>query len=524
MYTVDNLKSQSQELPSRQAPLTVNAMSNLAALGISLLVTFFLTPYLIHKLGDTKYGIWALIGSIVGIYGLLDLGISSAIMRYVAYYLGRNDDNSLSKTLSSSLFLFCCVGIVCLTLSFLLPSTLAAFFNLSNSSFVVFKHSLWLIGLATAVSFPSNVLETGIRAYEHFAPTNYVRISTELLRACFCVIALKLELGLSGIAGATFATTAIGFLCNIVLFKYRCPQVRIGLNMINWGSLRELIAYGVPATVVILASILQNKLGNVVIAKYLNMRLVTVYAVGALLIVFLQRFMVAVIGVLDPRFSRLSGQSDSDSIGGLYLRSLAFSTSLAFSIGLTFVLIGRVLIPLWVGPGYEGSYNVLLVLAIGQMVSASQMPTISVLFALNRHRWYAVLSLLEGVVNVCLSIILAQKWGIVGVAAGTTIPILFFRTTLIPLYAIKQVGISAQSFYRTVGRPLVLLVSIGALVRCFFNPVHLSWFQATTLSFASIIILVAVSNWLGISREHRFTGEQIRRLTLRMLVNFGGKN
>ena len=73
-------------------------MSNWTTLIINLAVGFFLTPYIITHLGKTGFGIWTLVGSIIGYYGVLDLGVSSAITRYVARYAGLKDYNALNHT------------------------------------------------------------------------------------------------------------------------------------------------------------------------------------------------------------------------------------------------------------------------------------------------------------------------------------------------------------------------------------------------------------------------------------------
>ncbi len=43
------------------------------------MVAFFLTPFVVNSLGSTAYGIWVLLMSLTGYYGLLDLGVSAAL-------------------------------------------------------------------------------------------------------------------------------------------------------------------------------------------------------------------------------------------------------------------------------------------------------------------------------------------------------------------------------------------------------------------------------------------------------------
>jgi len=59
-----------------------NVGSSWFALGVNVLVGIFLSPYILHRLGDEAFGLWVLIFSITGYYGLFDLGIRSSIVRY----------------------------------------------------------------------------------------------------------------------------------------------------------------------------------------------------------------------------------------------------------------------------------------------------------------------------------------------------------------------------------------------------------------------------------------------------------
>ncbi|PYV98889.1 MAG: hypothetical protein DMG89_09835 [Acidobacteria bacterium] len=59
-----------------------NVGSSWFAPGVNVLVGIFLSLYMFHRLGDEAFGLWVLIFSITGYYGLFDLGIRSSIVRY----------------------------------------------------------------------------------------------------------------------------------------------------------------------------------------------------------------------------------------------------------------------------------------------------------------------------------------------------------------------------------------------------------------------------------------------------------
>ncbi|HPS02833.1 MAG TPA: hypothetical protein PLA90_14940, partial [Candidatus Sumerlaeota bacterium] len=68
--------------------LLINACSNWASLAVNVLVGFILTPFIIRHVGKGGYGILTLVWSVIGYYGLVNLGVRSAIMRYISRNAG----------------------------------------------------------------------------------------------------------------------------------------------------------------------------------------------------------------------------------------------------------------------------------------------------------------------------------------------------------------------------------------------------------------------------------------------------
>src|ERR1700745_238147 len=94
-----------------------NVGSSWFALSLNILVGIFLSPYILHHLGDEAAGIWVLIFSITGYYGLFDLGIRSSIIRFVSKTKATHDAAGASRVISPSLFSYSCVGALALLIT-----------------------------------------------------------------------------------------------------------------------------------------------------------------------------------------------------------------------------------------------------------------------------------------------------------------------------------------------------------------------------------------------------------------------
>src|SRR2546430_3286066 len=94
-----------------------NVGSSWFALGIDVVVGVLLSPFILHRLGDAAFGVWVLIFSITGYYGLFDLGIRSSIVRYVSKFTATNSTEEIAKLINTSLFSYSCIGAFCMLMT-----------------------------------------------------------------------------------------------------------------------------------------------------------------------------------------------------------------------------------------------------------------------------------------------------------------------------------------------------------------------------------------------------------------------
>ena len=89
-----------------------NSFSNWSSYLVTAVVGFMLTPIVVQSLGNTRYGLWTLVLSITGYFGLLDLGIRSSVSRFLTRHLALNDETGLNRTASTAFVILACGGIV----------------------------------------------------------------------------------------------------------------------------------------------------------------------------------------------------------------------------------------------------------------------------------------------------------------------------------------------------------------------------------------------------------------------------
>ncbi len=441
--------------------LKLNALSNWTTLCINVVVGFCLTPFVYQHLDKPGFGIWTLVGSFTGYYGLLNLGVGSAITRYVARYAGQGDEESLNETTSTAMTMFCCTGVLAVLVSYFIAEPLARFFEVKPEHFNDFRRVVRIIGLATAISFPGNVLGTIIRAHERFVASNCASVLSTLLGAGVSVVLLVRGWGLSGVAVAAVVAESTTLTANLILCRYLTPHVRIRFARARWRMLRTLIAYGGVTTIIVVADLMRSELNSVVIGKCVDMAAVGVYGLaGTKIVKYMVQLVTAGLGVLTPRFAALDGCGDHDGARRLLVKALGVSSVLAFGASMLAIVFGRQFILWWMGPDFADSVPILWILATGVAFALAQNPAIGFMYALNKHYFYALATIVEGVANLTLSIILVSHYGILGVATASLISMLIIKILVMPIYVSRLAGLSVLDYVK----PMMPACMVGALL------------------------------------------------------------
>jgi O-antigen/teichoic acid export membrane protein len=211
-----------------------------------------------------------------------------------------------------------------------------------------------------------------------------------------------------------------------------------------------------------LANVLRFRVDNIVVASFVGLAAVTHYRIGGTLVQYFFLFMNALLGMFTSVFSRKEGAKDHEAIRKTYFFASKISICIASFVAFGMIAWGKPFIARWMGVQYLDAYPVLVALVVGYYLALAQGPAVGLLFGLSRHKYFALVNSVEGIVNLLLSILLVRRYGIVGVALGTLVPMTLSSVIIQPIYVCRMAGIDYFEYVRRTGRTLAIVV--GSLV------------------------------------------------------------
>jgi O-antigen/teichoic acid export membrane protein len=425
-----------------------NVSSSWLALGVNICVGIFISPYILHHLGDEAFGLWVLIFSITGYYGLFDLGIRSSIVRYVAAYSATRDYTELSRLLSTALLGYSGIG------------ALAIFITLGGSFFVDsifrvpadFLHTARLlfliVGTAVALGFPAGIFGGVLEGLQRFYLLNSTSICATMMRALLIVLALRHGYGLLMVALITVSMPLISGLVNAVIVLSILP-VRLSLGNVNRETVRRIANYSSSTLIILVASRLRFKTDALVIGTFVSSAAITYFTIGSRLVEYAGEVVTGLAQVFVPMSSKSDATGDLAGLRKIFVAGNRACAFIIFPISATLIILGKSVIEAWVGPRYVAtSYPVLLVLVLPYTFFMAQGASGRVLFGMAKHRTLSFVVLLEGSANVFLSIFLVRRFGILGDAFGTAIPLLCTTMFFLPRHLCRQLKLSVAMYLR----------------------------------------------------------------------------
>ena len=425
-----------------------NVTSSWFALGVNIVVGIFLSPFILHRLGDSAFGIWVLIFSITGYYGLFDLGIRSSIVRYISKFTATGDTEAAAKLLNTSLFSYCGVGILSFIVTILVAANAHWIFKVPLEYRSTAPWLLLMAGTAVALGFPLGVFGGVLEGLQKFYVLNWTNIASTLLRAILIVYFLRRGYGL---LTAIFITVAVPMVASVVrgVIALRILPLPLRWRYVDRSTLREMAHYSSATLITIVASRLRFNSDEIVIGTMLSAAAVTYFNIGARIVDYAGEVVTSLAQVFVPMSSQSDAKGDMVRLRKILVAGNRFCAFIIFPICAILIILGKSVIEVWVGQKYiVTSYPVLVVMIIPSTLFFAQAASGRILFGMGKHRTVALVNLAEGIVNLVLSIILVRPFGIIGDALGTAIPLTCTMIFFLPAHLCHILSIRILTFLR----------------------------------------------------------------------------
>jgi O-antigen/teichoic acid export membrane protein len=406
---------------SHKRKVLQGSASNLVRVLLSMLVSLVLPPFLVHRMAPPEYSAWVLILQLSAYVNLLDLGLQTAMGKFIAEYDASGNHDASHRLLSTSFTMLAGAATIgCIAIGVMTWSVPKLFHQMPAVLVPDVRIALLIVGLSTAVTLPfGTFLSTFTGLQQYVFPTVIATVS-RVGSAAALIGLLLMHANLVALAMVMAAFNLAGAASQFLGWR-RFIKARVGFSFLYFErrSAVQLAKYGSVLSIWTMAMFLISGLDLVIVGHY-DYQHTGFYAVASSITNFMLLVVGSIFGPILPAVSSIQAGSTPTQIGDLVIKVTRYCTLVLCLLGLPILFGAYPLLSLWVGHKYAiQSALYLEILVVGNVIRQLTYPYVLVVVATGRQHLATMAAVAEAVVNIVVSVLLVTKIGAVGVAIGT---------------------------------------------------------------------------------------------------------
>ncbi|MGN1299251.1 MAG: lipopolysaccharide biosynthesis protein [Candidatus Scatovivens sp.] len=455
----------------------------------NILISVLMTPIILKLIGDQEYGLYSLIYSMMAYFSVLDFGFGNAMIRYISKFKAENKDDKNINSLFLIIYIF--IGIIALVLGSVIYFNLNNIFGESLSSQELEKINIMMIIflINVALSFPLSVFDSYVMANEKFVFLKFINLLKVILYPL--AILPLLILGFKSIT-MVIVFTSLNLLSHVCYAIYSLTKLKMKITLnikeIDFSIFKEIICYSFFVFLTLIVDTVFNNTDQVILGVVSGTTAVSIYTVANQIKNANNNFSTAISGLFLPNITKLFAKNETEKISDTFIKISKIQLYIMLLILSGFFIFGKNFINLWVGKGYKDVYYIVLLLIGFGIVPMTQNVGISVIQAMNKHRFRSVVYCFIAVLNIGVSIPLAKVYGGIGTAIGTALANILGQILIMNIYYYKIAHLDIPLYWKNFIKLCLPVFIFSVFFKICIDKVNFGWINL----FATIIIYIAI--------------------------------
>lgn len=456
--------------------LKAGVVLNYVVIFLNTVVGLLYTPYMLRMMGQSEYGLYSLVASVIAYLTVLDLGFGNAIVRYTAKFRAEKKTEEQYEMFGMFFLLYLVIGIIAFGIGLGLYFNVGTLFGDTMTAVELGRARIMMLLLVAnlAFTFPMSIWGSIIQAYEDFVFQKSLNIFRIILNTA--VMICLLHFGYKAVA-MVVVQTIFNVLTLVVNFIYCRRKLNIHIYFrfkhFHWGFLKEVAIYSFWIFLNAIMDRVYWSTGQFVLGAMVGTVAVAVFAIAIQLEGMYMQFSTAISSVFLPKVTAMVATNRSrKEISDLFIRTGRIQYIVLAYILSGFIIFGRQFIELWAGAGYTDAYIISLLFFIPLTVPLIQNLGITILQARNEMRFRSVLYIIIALVSLAMQIVLTRFFGSIGCAMGVSGALVVGQILIMNVYYRRRQDLDIKAFWKEISKmsiiPIVLIFSSMLIIRHFF--------------------------------------------------------
>lgn len=406
---------------------------------LSMAFNYFYIAVAVRKLGSAKYGVWAVLLSIITWIEIFDLGIGNGLRNYLVKTINIKHLDEAKAAISTAYCILSVIGSIMLAavwaVSLLIPWDRVLGYqegdeNLTGIVAIFFGFIIFNFVLSLCKSVLHALQKTRI-TYLMGVWLNMMNILSLFCMGQCSLLKMVISYGIN--------LNLTSLLVSIYLYGIKCVEIKPAIRLYSRQYVPQVVNRGICFFVLQISSCIISWTDSLLGASYFGSEAVTPFSLINKVFMLPISLCLCVFTPLWSAFTRASATGDRQ-----WMQKIVHRFDRGFPVIVAgLILLGTVtpfIIQVWTGVNIGNSNPLIISMIVFAALRIWCSFYAQLANGLDIMKSYLLLSVMQGVVNIPLSIILATKgkMGITGIVAGTNI-VLSAGAVFIPRIVKKEI-------------------------------------------------------------------------------------
>lgn len=434
----------------------VNAVSNYVRFFFDIVIYFFLTPFIISSLGEHDFGILTLISSLLGAIGLLNMGIGTGVVKYIAESasFAVQETNRIASTF---LGIYLLLSLIALAVMLVGSYLLTDFFSIPAESHTIFLQVFWIMGCRMIILYlPLHLFYGVLFGRQKIVLINATKLFSETLYAALCWFLLFSGGRLLALSFLSLGQMLVEHAFYILVCYRTIPGFKISKKSFDMDFLRTALPFSIHAFIINVSNFILLKSDPIIVKMFFSFSQVGVYGVAlklseSSLLIFKQ-----FINVLTPVAAEMYGVGNMAGVKRVFMMGARYAIMPAMLLWVGFLVHGEFFLVWWLGDTFREAAPILYILSGSVVLIMPQLSAANALAMSGHHKVVSHASLLAVFTNIFASLLLLYFFGFLGVAIGSLVAVILIDIGFILRKALQVFSVSVSEFSRSVFLPVLV--------------------------------------------------------------------
>jgi O-antigen/teichoic acid export membrane protein len=448
-------------------------------------------PLALHYLDKGRFGLWALALQIMGYLMLLDLGMATAVYRFLANHKDDVNGREYGTYLATGYAVFVTQGAMIAIIGSAFSMLAPVLFKIPSEYATEFTSLLALQSILTGFRIALHSVGSPLWAFQRLEIVNLCGSAGLLLSLPLMWLGLHLGWGIYSLPLANIPSTLLGAIvrnrtCRVNGYY---PNYKKWFKP-HWSTFKEIFSYGKDVLGVTLGSQLINASQIMIISRVLGLDAAATYSIGTKVATMGQQLFHKVVESAAPGLTEMFVRGERAAFIKSYWDAINVTLALATVGCIALTAANSSFISIWTNGTIQWNRFDDMMLALMLCVTSLSKNFVGLFGIIGNLKPVRILYLLEGILFIPIAIVLTKHYGISGVLMASLVAhlILTFpcsvKRALCVLGSIHpiRVGLSLS-----ISMILVTFAAKSLLVRW-----ENEFYQSMALAFLGIIL----AGWL----------------------------